>query len=480
MALKVKFRTLFPAQVQVNSPILLTKIGTSYTFSFDSNAAFSAATLTDITLINPIISGALTVTSSSSSALAVGRNGATNPTLQVDSSTASAATGWRMFGNAAGAAVGMSVISSGTNETGAINAKGSGAVVIGNGSTGGVQLGGGGGGVSVLSALTYGGVTLSNTVTGTGSMVLSSSPTLTTPVISGAIAGAVAISSNSASGLAVGSNGATNPVLQVNCSAGSQATGIQIVGNAAAGGVGIGAISSGTNESFAINAKGSGSIVLGNTSTGPINLSQAVTMSGALTYGGVTLSNAVTGTGSMALSISPTFTGAPLAPTAAVDTNTTQIATTAMVLGQAASATPGAITNTAAVGTSTRYARADHVHAFESTAWTTYTPTITAGAGTFTTVSATGRYKQIGKTVFVSVDVTITTAGTAASTLFASLPLTAAAASYTGSAIEVTGGKSGAVRIAPSATTMGTLDATAATFIANGKEVVMTSVYEIP
>jgi hypothetical protein len=52
----------------------------------------------------------------------------------------------------------------------------------------------------------------------------------------------------------------------------------------------------------------------------------------ALTYGGVTLSNSVTGTGSMALSASPTFTGTPAAPTASSGTNTTQIATTAFVL----------------------------------------------------------------------------------------------------------------------------------------------------
>jgi hypothetical protein len=59
---------------------------------------------------------------------------------------------------------------------------------------------------------------------------------------------------------------------------------------------------------------------------------------------------------------SPTFTGTPAAPTAAVDTSTTQLATTAFVLGQA-SAAAGAALGTAAVGTSTRYARADHVHA---------------------------------------------------------------------------------------------------------------------
>ena len=59
---------------------------------------------------------------------------------------------------------------------------------------------------------------------------------------------------------------------------------------------------------------------------------------------------------------SPTFTGTPLSTTAAADTNTTQIATTAFVVGQASSSTPAA-TGTAAVGTSLKYARADHVHA---------------------------------------------------------------------------------------------------------------------
>ena len=59
---------------------------------------------------------------------------------------------------------------------------------------------------------------------------------------------------------------------------------------------------------------------------------------------------------------SPSLTGTPLSTTAAADTNTTQIATTAFVVGQASSTTPAA-TGTAAVGTSLKYARADHVHA---------------------------------------------------------------------------------------------------------------------
>ena len=58
---------------------------------------------------------------------------------------------------------------------------------------------------------------------------------------------------------------------------------------------------------------------------------------------------------------SPGLTGTPTAPTAAADTSTTQLATTAFVLGQAGATAP-AMDGTAAVGASTRFARADHVH----------------------------------------------------------------------------------------------------------------------
>ena len=58
---------------------------------------------------------------------------------------------------------------------------------------------------------------------------------------------------------------------------------------------------------------------------------------------------------------SPTFTGTPTAPTASVDTGTTQIATTAYVISQASGSNPLAL-GSIAQGTSTRYARQDHVH----------------------------------------------------------------------------------------------------------------------
>lgn len=66
--------------------------------------------------------------------------------------------------------------------------------------------------------------------------------------------------------------------------------------------------------------------------------------------------------GTLALLASPALTGIPTAPTAAVDTSTTQLATTAMVLAQAAAATPLVPSGAGAVGVSTRFARADHVH----------------------------------------------------------------------------------------------------------------------
>ncbi|MHB8075113.1 hypothetical protein [Desulfosporosinus fructosivorans] len=58
---------------------------------------------------------------------------------------------------------------------------------------------------------------------------------------------------------------------------------------------------------------------------------------------------------------SPALIGTPTAPTAALDTSTTQVATTAFVLGQVGTTAP-VMNGTAGVGISKRYARSDHVH----------------------------------------------------------------------------------------------------------------------
>lgn len=73
---------------------------------------------------------------------------------------------------------------------------------------------------------------------------------------------ALTVTSNSANSLAVGPNGTTNPVLQIDSSAASAATGLKVTGNSAGSGVLLGTISSGTNEAMNITTKGSGQLSL--------------------------------------------------------------------------------------------------------------------------------------------------------------------------------------------------------------------------
>lgn len=91
-----------------------------------------------------------------------------------------------------------------------------------------------------------------------------------------------------------------------------------------------------------------------------------------------------------------------------------------------------------------------------ATSWTAYTPTVTAGSGTFTTASATGRFLTIGKLTFVQITVTITTNGTAASTVRATLPNTPGNVTYYLSGRESTVTGKGVVgQINPSSTFVG-------------------------
>lgn len=73
---------------------------------------------------------ALTITSNSANSLAVGPNGTTNSVLQIDSSTASSATGVKVTGAAAGTAPTIAAISSGANEDIALASKGTGSVKL--------------------------------------------------------------------------------------------------------------------------------------------------------------------------------------------------------------------------------------------------------------------------------------------------------------------------------------------------------------
>ena len=62
---------------------------------------------------------------------------------------------------------------------------------------------------------------------------------------------------------------------------------------------------------------------------------------------------------------------------------------------------------------------------WDGAAWTPYTSTITSGSGTITTASGAGRWKQYGKMVSFEVTITITTNGTGAGDLRATLPTNA-------------------------------------------------------
>ncbi len=94
------------------------------------------------------------------------------------------------------------------------------------------------------------------------------------------------ITSTSATALAVGRNGTTNPVFDVDCSTSSAATGVKVKGAAAASGVAVSTLSSGTDENLTIDAKGSGTITLNGTATGAVVLPAAVTVASAATIAG--------------------------------------------------------------------------------------------------------------------------------------------------------------------------------------------------
>ena len=91
---------------------------------------------------------------------------------------------------------------------------------------------------------------------------------------------------------------------------------------------------------------------------------------------------------------SPALTGTPTVPTAAVDTNTTQAASTAFVLGQASATGDGtsAVDGTAGRGASTHFARADHVHPTDTSRAPTASPTFT---GTVTLPDGTVAYAKL-------------------------------------------------------------------------------------
>src|SRR5690348_591961 len=83
----------------------------------------------------------LTVTSTNAAALAVGRQGATNPALNIDASTATSVTGLNVKAAASGGGLAVAVISSAAAEALTLDALGTGTITIGGTSTGRITLG---------------------------------------------------------------------------------------------------------------------------------------------------------------------------------------------------------------------------------------------------------------------------------------------------------------------------------------------------
>lgn len=140
----------------------------------------------------------------------------------------------------------------------------------------------------------------------------------------------------------------------------------------------------------------------------------------AVAWGGITgvLNNQTDLSAALALKAplaSPTFTGAPLSTTAAVDTNTTQIATTAFVIGQGyaklasptftgtpASTTAAVDTNTTQIATTAYVIGQGYLKS--ATAATTYAPLASpalTGTPTSTTAAVDTNTTQIATTAFV-------------------------------------------------------------------------------
>lgn len=179
---------------------------------------------------------AQTVTSTSANALAVGPNGATNPTFNVDGSVASEATGLNVKGAASGSGVALQVITSGTNEVMTIDAAAAALVKIG---------------------------TIASTALGL--QVGSSTSAAGTQLI---------VQSTNAAALTMGRLGATTPAFVVDASTGTCITGVKVKAGATGTGVAISAVGEASNGALRIDAQGSGAIALGDTSTGTIYLAR--------------------------------------------------------------------------------------------------------------------------------------------------------------------------------------------------------------
>jgi hypothetical protein len=170
----------------------------------------------------------------------------------------------------------------------------------------------------------------------------------------------------------------------------------------------VGSVSGGTTASTiygSINALGT-SISLGSSTTtgGTYSIGSAAIASGstkAIQIGtnGQAGSTTTVAIGSTTGTSTTTLQGTTNGVTAAADTNSVALATTAYVVGQAGSATP-LVDGTAAVGTSLRFARQDHVHPTDTTRAALASPTFT-GTPAAPTAAVDTNTTQLATTAYV-------------------------------------------------------------------------------
>jgi len=180
-----------------------------------------------------------------------------NEILEFDA-VASAVNFFRLANSATGDAIVLSAQGDDTNVALTINSLLTGALTLDSTSTGAVNLG---------NSANAKAVTIGNT-TGASSVAIRSG------------SGGTVVTSADDNALAVGANGATNPVLRVDAATSSVATGISIVGAATGTAVAVAATGSATDESISVNAKAAGTIAIGNTSTGIVSIATASSSAG--------------------------------------------------------------------------------------------------------------------------------------------------------------------------------------------------------
>ena len=308
-----------------------------------------------------------------------------------------------------------------------LSTSGNANIVLSPAGTGNVNMGRISASGNIFAAALYGnggpltGLDATNISTGTLAQARLANSSLTVNGTSIALGGSGTVTATATNALTIGTGlGGTSyngsaAVTITNTGVLSLANGGGITASASTGAITLGSTATSVNTANAIVARDAS----GNFSAGTITatLSGAATTAGTVTTAAqpnitsVGTLSSVTVTGNISggnvlgganvnatlftgttVSVTGNITGGNIstagnlaAPTAAVNTNTTQVATTAYVLGQLSSSTPAAIAAAGAVGTGTTFARADHTHSgVTSITGTANQVTASASAGAVT------------------------------------------------------------------------------------------------